>query len=51
VSSNDKEEVLPLDEAVVLLSEAKEERQAVDRELNEILSKLGLDIRTNEQPE
>lgn len=51
VSSNNKEEVLPLDEAVVLLSEAEEERQAVDKDLNEILSKLGLDIRTNEQPE
>ena len=51
VASNHKEEVLPLDEAVVLLSEAEEERQSVDKELSEILSKLGLDIRTNEQPE
>ena len=49
VSSNNKEEVLPLDEAVVLLSEAEEERQAVDRELNEILSKLGLEIKRDEQ--
>jgi len=51
VASNHQEEVLPLDEAVVLLSEAEEERQAVDKELNEILRKLGLDIKTNEQPE
>lgn len=43
VSSNNKEEVLPLDEAVVLLAEAEEERQAVDKELKEILSKLGLE--------
>jgi len=50
VASNNKEEVLQLDEAVVILSEAEEERQTIDRELNEILSKLGLDIRTNEQP-
>jgi type I restriction enzyme M protein len=42
VSSNNKEEVLPLDEAVVLLSEAEEERQAVDKELKEVLNKLGL---------
>lgn len=51
VASNNKEEVLPLDEAVVLLSEAEEERQAVDKELKEILTKLGLDIRKYEQPE
>lgn len=51
VASNNKEEILPLDEAVVLLSQAEEERQAVDKELSEILSKLGLDIKTNEQPE
>jgi type I restriction enzyme M protein len=50
VASNHQEEVLPLDEAVVLLSEAEEERQAVDKELKEILNKLGLDIKTNEHP-
>jgi type I restriction enzyme M protein len=43
VASNNKEEVLPLDEAVVLLAEAEEERQAVDKELKDILGKLGLD--------
>jgi type I restriction enzyme M protein len=42
VASNNKEEVLPLDEAVVLLAEAEEERQAVDKELKGILNKLGL---------
>jgi type I restriction enzyme M protein len=42
VASNNKEEVLPLDEAMVLLAEAEEERQAVDKELKEILNKLGL---------
>jgi len=42
VASNNKEEVLPLDEAMVLLAEAEEERQAVDRELNGILAKMGL---------
>ncbi len=48
VSGNHKEEVLPLDEAVVLLSEAEEERQAVDKELKEILIKLGLGTKPNE---
>lgn len=42
VAINDKEEVLPLDEAVVLLAESEEERQTVDRKLNEILAKMGL---------
>jgi type I restriction enzyme M protein len=42
VASNNKEEILPLDEAIVLLSEAEEERQTVDRELKDILNKLGL---------
>jgi len=42
VAGNDKEEVLPLEEAVVLLNEAEEERQAVDQELKQILAKLGL---------
>ncbi|HOC20899.1 MAG TPA: class I SAM-dependent DNA methyltransferase [Anaerolineae bacterium] len=42
VSTNNKEEVLPLEEAVVLLEEAEEERAAADRALNEILQQLGL---------
>lgn len=42
VASNHQEEVLPLDEAVVLLSEAEEERQAIDQELSTVLIRLGL---------
>jgi type I restriction enzyme M protein len=42
VSSNNKEEVLPLEEAIVLLEEAEEERAQADRTLNEILQQLGL---------
>lgn len=51
VAINHQEEVLSLDEAVVLLSEAEEERQVVDKELNEILGKLGLGIKSNERSE
>mgnify|MGYP005838531835 CR=1 FL=1 len=42
VAQNDVEEVLPLEEAVVLLKEAEEERAAADRKLNEVLGVLGL---------
>ena len=42
VSSNNKEETLPLEEAVVLLEEAEEERAEADRTLTEILQQLGL---------
>ncbi|MGC8746782.1 MAG: DNA polymerase, partial [Candidatus Saccharicenans sp.] len=42
VASNDKEEVLPLEEAVVLLREAEEERAEAERALNQILNELGL---------
>lgn len=41
VATGDKEEVLPLDEAVVLLAEAEEERAEADRELDKVLAKLG----------
>jgi type I restriction enzyme M protein len=41
VSTNGKEEVLPLEEAVVLLQEADEERTEADRKLNEVLARLG----------
>jgi type I restriction enzyme M protein len=51
VAINDKEEVLPLGEAVVLLAGAEEERQAVDRELNTILAKLGLGDWRGRQPQ
>lgn len=43
VSNGQTEEVLPLEEAVVLLKEAEEERAEADRALKEVLSKLGLD--------
>jgi len=42
VSTGEVEEVLPLDEAVVLLREAEEEREAADVELEKVLKKLGL---------
>lgn len=42
VAGNDKEEVLPLEEAMVLLAEAEEERKTADGELNKVLEKLGL---------
>ena len=38
-----EEEVLPLEEAVVLLREAEEERAEADRRLNAVLKELGLD--------
>ncbi|WP_029215062.1 type I restriction-modification system subunit M [Kallotenue papyrolyticum] len=43
VATNDQEEVLPLEEAVVLLREAEEERAAADARLQEVLKVLGLD--------
>ncbi len=41
VASDSKEEVLPVEEALVLLAEAEEERAAVDAELNAVLGELG----------
>jgi len=41
VSTGGETEVLPLDEAVVLLQEAEEERAEADRELDKVLAKLG----------
>ena len=43
MASNDKEEVLPLEEAVVLLKEAEEERAEADRALQAVLKSLKLD--------
>ena len=48
VAGNDKEEVLPLEEAMVLLREAEEERAEADRELEQILKTLGLGGLRNE---
>ncbi|MBC7098257.1 SAM-dependent DNA methyltransferase [Candidatus Bipolaricaulota bacterium] len=42
VATNDQEEVLPLEEAVVLLREAEEERAEAERRLQEVLKILGL---------
>ena len=42
VASGEQEEVLPLEEAVVLLAEAEEERAEADRELDAVLAGLGL---------
>ncbi|MBC7324820.1 MAG: N-6 DNA methylase, partial [Moorella sp. (in: Bacteria)] len=42
VVQNGGEEVLPLEEALVRLQEAEEERAAADRELEEVLKALGL---------
>jgi len=42
VASNEKEEVLPLEEAVVRLKEVEEERTEADRALWEVLQALGL---------
>jgi len=43
VATDEQEEVLPLEEAVVLLREAEEERAEADRKLREVLKALGLD--------
>jgi type I restriction enzyme M protein len=49
VATNEKEDVLPLEEAVVLLREAEEERAEADRELARVLKALGLgDFRAEE---
>ncbi len=44
VSTNGKEEVLPLEEAVVRLLEAEEERAEADRAIHEVLQSLGLEV-------
>lgn len=42
VAQNGGEEVLPLEEALVRLQEAEEEREAADKELDSVLKALGL---------
>ncbi|MDO8874244.1 MAG: N-6 DNA methylase [Methanoregula sp.] len=44
VAQNGKDETLPLEDAVVLLREAEEERQEADVRLNKVLAGLGLDV-------
>ena len=43
VATGGAEEVLPLEEAVVLLQEAEEERAEADRGLADVLTKLGFE--------
>jgi type I restriction enzyme M protein len=43
VSSGDVEPPLPLEEALVLLAQAEEERAEADMELNAVLAKLGFE--------
>ena len=43
VSTNGEDTTLPLDEAVVLLKEAKEEQQKADTKLKEVLEQLGFE--------
>jgi len=42
VATDEQEEVLPLEEAIVLLREAEEERREADQKLSEVLKLLGL---------
>jgi type I restriction enzyme M protein len=42
VAGTEQEEVVPLEEAVVLLQEAEEERHVADERLDEVLQGLGL---------
>jgi type I restriction enzyme M protein len=44
VAQGAAEEVLPVEEAVVLLQEAEEERSEADRELKDVLAQLGLEV-------
>jgi type I restriction enzyme M protein len=44
VAQGAAEEVLPVEEAVVLLQEAEEERVRADRELKDVLARLGLEV-------
>ena len=48
VSSGEQEDVLPLEEAVVLLAEAEEERASADLHLQNMLSSLGLGSRPSD---
>ncbi len=41
VATNGQEEVLPLEEAIVLLQEAEEERAETDQQLDKVLTQLG----------
>lgn len=49
VASNGSEEILPLEEAVVLLREAEEERADADAELRAVLAGLGLGLTVEQE--
>jgi len=42
VAQNDREEIIPLEDAIVQLSQAEEERKEADRKLKKILVEMGL---------
>jgi len=44
VAQNGRDETLPLEDAVVLLKEAAEERREADEQLKKVLGGLGLDL-------
>jgi type I restriction enzyme M protein len=44
VSMNSQEEAIPLDEAIVLLNEAREEQAKTDEQLKNILKKIGFEL-------
>lgn len=44
VAQNGGEEVLPIEEAIVLLKEAEEERSEADKKLKDVLEKIGFEI-------
>jgi type I restriction enzyme M protein len=44
VAQNREDDTLPLEDAVVMLKEAEEERQEADKKLKEIIKALGLEI-------
>jgi type I restriction enzyme M protein len=44
VATDSREDVLPLEEALVLLAEAEEEQRSVDQELDKVLAQMGLRV-------
>ena len=44
VAAGEKEEYLPIDEALVELAEVEEEKKEIDKQLSEILKKIGFEV-------
>jgi len=44
VAIAEKEEYLPIDEALVELAEVEEEKKEIDKQLSEILKKIGFEV-------